>query len=372
MGGGKQPSTTTQISKVELPKWVEKASQENYDFAKQIAAKPLVQYGGQTVAGVSPATQSAWDLIQGGNQQGDDLYGVAANYFANGAQTVTPRSLASTDLSPYMNPYQQEVIDRSLADLDRNTQLNLGQNADKATAAGAFGGTRGAIVDAITRSESNKSAGDLSAQLRNQNFGQAQAAATGDISREFQGALAGQQAQLAAGSGFQGMGDSSWRNYMQNYMGLSDAGTKQQGQQQAELDAAKGKFDEASGYDLERLNILLSSLGMSPYGKTQTTQTTQPKQGTDWAQAGLGIFSMLGGIFSSDRNLKTDIKKLGKDPVTGLNMYAYRYKGDPKNYPKVVGPMAQEVEKKFKGATMKVGDYLAVDGSKILGALADA
>jgi hypothetical protein len=42
----------------------------------------------------------------------------------------------------------------------------------------------------------------------------------------------------------------------------------------------------------------------------------------------------------SDRRDKTDIEKLGTDEPSGLDAYAYRYKGDPKTYPKVVGPMA--------------------------------
>ena len=49
----------------------------------------------------------------------------------------------------------------------------------------------------------------------------------------------------------------------------------------------------------------------------------------------------------SDERMKTDKTKLGKDPKTGLDMYAFRYKDDPKNYPKVVGPMAQDVEKQY-------------------------
>ena len=42
-------------------------------------------------------------------------------------------------------------------------------------------------------------------------------------------------------------------------------------------------------------------------------------------------------------------------------MHAFRYKGDPKTYPKVVGPMAQEVEEKFPGATQSTGGKLTVD-----------
>ncbi len=75
-----------------------------------------------------------------------------------------------------------------------------------------------------------------------------------------------------------------------------------------------------------------------------------------------GITSGLSGIASlfSDRRMKTDIEKLGKDEPTGLNLYAYRYKKDPKTYPKVVGVIAQDVEKKYPGSTKTINGHLVV------------
>lgn len=78
------------------------------------------------------------------------------------------------------------------------------------------------------------------------------------------------------------------------------------------------------------------------------------------AASGLGSALMSGLSFLSDKNQKTDIKKLGKDDETGLDIYSYRYKGDPKTYPKVVGPMAQDIEKKYPGATKRRGGRLTV------------
>jgi len=74
------------------------------------------------------------------------------------------------------------------------------------------------------------------------------------------------------------------------------------------------------------------------------------------AKAGLALLPAL-----SDKDMKTDIKKLGKDEETGLDIYSYRYKDDPKTYPKVVGPMAQDIEKKYPGATQRRGDRLTVN-----------
>jgi hypothetical protein len=62
-----------------------------------------------------------------------------------------------------------------------------------------------------------------------------------------------------------------------------------------------------------------------------------------------------------DRRLKTDIEYLGEDP-DGIAIYAFRYKNDPKHYPKVVGPMADEVERKYPGSTHMVGGYRVIRG----------
>jgi hypothetical protein len=374
-GGGGQPTTTTQVSKVELPQWVTDASQNNYKFAQQIAAKPLVQYGGPTVAGVSSGTQQAWDTAANSGATGQPDYNAAEAGYANvggsGPSYVTPGMLANTDLAPYMNPYTNDVVNTSLAALNQQREQAIMGNADKASSANAFGGSRQGITDAVTNSQSAMAAGQLAAQLNAQNFTQAQAGATGDINRQFSGALANQtadQAQkqdiIAASQGLSGIGDSLNRNNVQNFMMQSQAGQGQQAQEQAVLDANKAKFDEANNYDVNRLNILLSSLGMSPYGKTQTTNSTTsggPDQGTDWAQAGLGALSIFGALVpKSDRTLKTNIKQVGVHP-TGIPIHSYNFKGTPKSA-KMIGPMAQDVRKALgPAAAPRIGGKLHVN-----------
>lgn len=71
------------------------------------------------------------------------------------------------------------------------------------------------------------------------------------------------------------------------------------------------------------------------------------------------------GILSSDRNDKTDIQKLDPgDMEHGIApTYAYRYKGDPANTPKVVGPMAQDIEKIDPSAVSEIGGHKVIVGS---------
>jgi hypothetical protein len=75
---------------------------------------------------------------------------------------------------------------------------------------------------------------------------------------------------------------------------------------------------------------------------------------------GLGgqALGALPGLLSSDERMKTDIQPIGKED--GVPVAAYRYKGDPKTYPKVVGPMAQDVEKDQPGSTVNVAGRMAI------------
>lgn len=445
----KTPSRTHQTTEVKFPAWVEKASQENYDFAKQVANRPLEQYGGPLVAPISQYTQQAWDIASQGAGAGADNYAainktlqdlmdksaplINTNFTGQdvNAQQLDPGNYTADqvragqftdlDLDAYMNPYIQNVENQALGALDEQRIKALMGNADKAIASRSFGGSRSAIVDAVTNAEAAKHAGLLSADLRRQGFDAATALATGDLNRTLQGDLANQaanltasQMQLAAGQsnqaadlqaqlanqgmamelqklgfsaeqanqiaemqarqqqqaaaeGLQSSTESQQRERMQDFASLISAGAQQQQHEQSQIQADLQQFLERRDYPVEQLNILMSSLGMSPYGKSESAQKTSQggSSGMDPAMMGLGIAQMLPFFFGllSDREDKTDIKKLGKDPNTGLDLYAYRYKGDPKSYPKVVGPMAQDIERKYPQMAGRVGGHRVVRGA---------
>ena len=119
----------------------------------------------------------------------------------------------------------------------------------------------------------------------------------------------------------------------------------------------------------------MSLLGLYPGGVTDSNGwSTGSGQTTGMTSGGGGGGSVLGPIMSgvglglqalpilmsSDRRDKTDIRELGVDPRTGLKTYAYRYKGDPKNTPKVVGPMAQDIAKVRPDLVRKIGGHRVV------------
>ena len=101
----------------------------------------------------------------------------------------------------YMSPYQQEVIDTSLAAMDREQQKGLAGIRQRAAQAGAFGGGREAASIGEYQATGDIARAMSEANLRQQGFQQAQAAAAGDlVARQglgtYQSQMGGQQRQL--------------------------------------------------------------------------------------------------------------------------------------------------------------------------------
>lgn len=457
MGGGSKQS---QVSEVKLPAWVEAASQENYNFAKEVANQPYQPYTGQTVADFSADQSNAFDYARSniGAYQGvyDNALGMASNagnsqtpwvndqfgyqtvYGSNiqndwrgyGGQPIDANQAAVTaptfkdaDVSAYMNPYLDQVESYALQNLQAGTQQGLNKIGDQAAAAGAFGGSRQGVQEGTLMGDAAKRAGELSANVRAQGYDRALQQITADQNRQMQGSLANQAAnmqgqianrdtglqlgqmdqrsqlanqqafmqaslanqaagldvnrlglqaqmanqnaaqqdyarQLQAALGMGQLGDQANAALGTDIARLLSIGGMQQEQEQRYLDDAYGRFVEARDYPLEQLNTRLAALGMSPYGRTQTTTQNSP---TNWGGVASGIGNALMGFaMLSDKSMKTDISKVGKDKETGLDVYSYRYKGDPKSYPKVVGLMADEVEEKMPEAVEKIGGKKAV------------
>ena len=76
-------------------------------------------------------------------------------------------------LDPYMNPYTQNVIDRTAADMQRQDQINQLQQRQQLVNAGAFGGSRDALLRAEAASNLSRNIGDMAAEQRALNYAQA-------------------------------------------------------------------------------------------------------------------------------------------------------------------------------------------------------
>jgi Chaperone of endosialidase len=376
-GGG---GTQTVVNKTELPQWVQDAGQKNLAQAYNVSANLAGPYTGPRVAGMTAGQQADIAALQNNVGSTNPAFAYAQNAAAgltnyNPAQ-VNAGTLAGTDLSSYMNPYTQNVINSAMQGIDVQRQQALNQVGDQALKTGAFGGSRQGITEGITNAGAAMQAGNLAAQLQAQNYNQAVQNATNDINRNFQAQGLNQQAglsgaglNLSAANQLGSLASQGQQSFLQGTAAALAGQESAQQNQQAQLAAQQQAYNEAKNYPLEQLQIPLQALGATPYGQTNTQTGPGPTsnglmQGLGALGTGVGILGGLFGpmgLFASDENLKTDIKKLGKDPQTGLDMYAYRYKGDPKSYPKVVGPMAQDIEKKYPNQVGEIGGNKVVN-----------
>ena len=113
-----------------------------------------------------------------------------------------------TAYQAYMSPYQQDVIDTTLAEYDVQAQKGLPGLAAQAIGAGAFGGGREGVQRAEYQAASDRNRAALQAQLLQTGFGQAQNLAQQDFLRNIQlaqqtPALLGQQISALTGLGAQ-------------------------------------------------------------------------------------------------------------------------------------------------------------------------
>ena len=212
--------------------------------------------------------------------------------------------VANANLSAYTNPYESQVVDATLADLERSRLMQQNQLGSQATAARAFGGSRQGIAEAETNRGFAQQAANAAAGLRQAGYQNAQQLAGQDIGRQMQvdtqnqaalnaqrafGATQGMTAQqLNQGAGLQG---AQFRLSAANQLGglgqqafdtgrtiRNDQliqGAMQQAQQQQLIDAAKAQYAGFAGAPNASLAAPLAALGATPNQST-TTQSQQP------------------------------------------------------------------------------------------------
>ena len=182
-------------------------------------------------------------------------------------------------MQPYMSPYQQQVIDATQASYQNQRAQGRQSIMDQAVAAGAFGGGREGVQRGVYDAQTTLGATQLEADLRAQNFAQAQAAQQAGIQNQ-QG-LAQLQPQLA----------------QQNISTLSSLGAGQQALGQAQLDATAANTREAAYEEQQRLGFFGSQFAPFTGGfgaQSQFTTNTTPPPST--LNTILGVGTMAGGL----------------------------------------------------------------------------
>lgn len=102
------------------------------------------------------------------------------------------------DIDKFMNPYTRDVVDQSLADIERARMQQANQAAAQATAAGAFGGSRGALMEAEVARNALEQGARTASDLRRRGFEFASQMGQQDVARRQQALQQNAQQQLQA------------------------------------------------------------------------------------------------------------------------------------------------------------------------------
>ena len=292
-------------------------------FAPQVAAQDALQTRAATLAGTgvgsfAPFIQAAQQRDIAAGQQaaaaqqrltdaGQTLGGVATTLSGIAGLTGAP---TAAQTAAFTSPYQQQVIDTTLAEFDRQRAINEQNIRDQQASLGALGSGRAGVQLAEFQAQSGRDRAALEAQLRQQGFGQAMQARQQDIANRFglgqaQSGLGQQQLGLGQFEMDRGQFQTGLASQVPGLQRadistLGQVGAAQQAQRQAVLDAQRQAARTAAYEPLERLGFFGSGVTglMGGYpGQFQFGQTP----GADPLQTALGLGTGIAGIFGALR-----------------------------------------------------------------------
>jgi hypothetical protein len=231
-----------------------------------LASAPYQAYQGPLTAGASNLQQQAFagasDIASAGYTPGSFVGG-----------------FGSTQAAQYMNPYIQASLDPQLAELKRQSDIARLDDAGRLTRAGAFGGSRQAIME----SEGRRNLLDKQANL----IGQGYKTAFDTGASRFAADQAAQERSRQFGADFG----------LQSVKGLADLGAVQRGITSEGLAADRAQFQEERDFAYKMPQYQLGLLSGLPIGSNTTAVNQDAISRAASTVGGLGsLYDMLAGL----------------------------------------------------------------------------
>ena len=335
-GGGKGGSSTTQVS---IPPEVLARYNAVNAQAQQLGGidpntgqpnTPYTPYTGEFVAPLNQTQNAAIGNINASQGMAQPYYNQATQYTQQAAQAFQP--LSQQDIQRYQNPFVQSVVDPTVQALQQQQGQQLAQQQTNAIKGGAFGGDRSGIERAVLQGQQGLATAQAISPLYSQAY-------QSGLSAAQQQQQVGGQGLMGAGAQLANLGSGAQSSALAGANAQLAAGTVGQQTGQA-LDTAKyQQFLQQQGYPFQVTQFLANIAEGTGALSGSTTSSTQ----------------------ASDERLKHDIKEIGT-AHDGLPIYSFKYKGDDQIR---IGFMAQDVEKKMPDAVGVMGGYKTVDYGKV-------
>lgn len=292
-GGGGSPSTPSEMSQrtVGYSKEYEPIVREAVDRAVYEASKPYEAYKGKRLAGFDPLQLQAQQAVANlkpaqqlgtatqfaglaGLKAGDIKYDPTrfASDQVSAERTSTQQFTDPSIAGQYMSPYMQNVVDIQKREAQRQGDIARTQRGAQAVGAGAFGGSRQAIMEAEAQRNLMQQMGDIQSRGSQAAYEQAAAQFQADQARMLQSAQGNQQARLQAALANQqamleaqrlseqsrqygaGLGLQGLQTQLQAAGQLGQLGQTQFGQEQAIIDAQARAGAQRQALEQQRMS----------------------------------------------------------------------------------------------------------------------
>ena len=311
MGKGSSGPTESTVTQTDLPDYAQPYVERLFQRSESESLRPYDAYQGQRLADTAGETQQARDMVQ---NLGPGITGLPmAQNATQGAMGATagimgmgnPMSqygfnpvdqFTGQNVSNYMSPYMQNVVDiqKQNAQLDFD-RAQAGRDA-QAVQAGAFGGSRRGVVDALAQEDLMRTQGEIQAQGLQNSFDSA-----ADLFGRDRAANMGREAEMAAEQGrvqsgtldygrlglgasellsgqagnLAQMGGQERDAAIQQAQLLEAIGADKEGQQQQGLDIGYEDYLNQNQYGRQQLSDFSSLLRGNTLGPNTTTQFYQ-------------------------------------------------------------------------------------------------
>jgi len=287
-GGGGDSTPEKQTTVVDIPDWAKPYAKESLGKASALTNTPYQTYGGERIAQFTPMQKQAFGRAEG--QQvaeqigaGSGLAGTAGLMGLTGG--YQPGQFGS-QMSQYMSPYMDAVIQRQMDSAQRQADIASTQRGAQAVRAGAFGGSRQAIENA----EAARALASQKGQIQETGLQSAYDRATDMYGREQALAEQSRQAGLSTALGAAGQLGQLGQQQFGQQMDITGQQAQFGGQQrQATQDILSQQYQDflnqqRAPYD--QLSFMSSLIRGTPMG--QTTTQYQPPPSTTSQLIGLG------------------------------------------------------------------------------------
>jgi len=262
----------------------------------------------QQIAGFTPDTEQSFQMtrdVAGSGIQGMPYAQALTGGAAGQSAMLGSQLLGGTDpynVGQYMSPHMQNVVGRQQQEARRQFDIAQAGRDAQAVQAGAFGGSRRGVVDALAQESLARQQGDIAAQGYQSAYENAQQARLNEIEAQ----RARQQMGLAAlGQGAQqaqqlaALGEAQRAADIQGAQLMSGIGATQEARTQAELDAAYQQQlaqQQAPWQQLQNYTGTMGSLyGSIPMNQQSSTSSLQPGVARQALGLGIGALGTLGG-----------------------------------------------------------------------------